>query len=203
MLESIWVRSNSDVHLTPSPNAVSQSPAGPSRSHPEGTGGSEPAAKAQHSSTWQRQLSWVKEHFHHGCHISMNLKAFSHRHLWKQLSHCSLTPLPQDLESRVDFWIVQGDPQFSHCFPYQMKHCTAIHIKFLNILLKIREKAASLKQTGLHCDTDCPVSVLSNHTAEQRGCSSSAALKLWGNTDRWQPTAPQHHQAFTELLSEF
>lgn len=167
MLASIWVRSISDVHLTPPPKtSVPVSPTGPLRSHHEGTGGSKPAVKAQHSSTWQRQLNLVKEHFHHGCHISINLKAFSHRHLWKQLSHCSLTPLREDLESCVYFWIVQGNPQFSHCFPYQMKHCTAIIIKFLNILLKIRKKAASLKQTGLHSDTDCPFCVLSNHTAE-------------------------------------
>lgn len=99
MLEPIWARSNSDVHLTSSPQIQCPSDSyRPLSSHPQGTGGSKPAAKAQHSSSWQRQRNLVKEHFHHGCHISITLKAFSHRHQWKQLSHCSLTPLTQDLE---------------------------------------------------------------------------------------------------------
>lgn len=91
MLESIWVRSISDVHLIPPPSPVCQWVLEkPSQRHRW--------IQASCQGPWQRQLNLVKEHFHHGCHISITLKAFSHRHQWKQLSHCSLTPLTQDLE---------------------------------------------------------------------------------------------------------
>lgn len=97
MLEPIWVRSNSDVHLTPPPkSSVPVTPtelwAAISKAQVD------PSQLPKHSSSWQRQRNLVKEHFHHGCHISITLKAFSHKHQWKQLSHCSLTPLTQDLE---------------------------------------------------------------------------------------------------------
>lgn len=63
---------------------------------PQGTGGSKPAVRAQQRLAKATELR--KRHFQHGCHISITLKVFSHSHQWKQLSHCSLTPLTQDLE---------------------------------------------------------------------------------------------------------
>lgn len=183
MLESIRVKSISDVHLTPFPK--SSVPVGPTEpwavpkaqvdpSHCQST-----AALGKGNWTQEKSTSTMDATF------PLPWKPF-HTDQWKQLPHCSLTPLTQDLEWELFVFLNSAtrttaltllplSDEALHCNSYQiLKYPPKNQGKELLPWSRL-DSILTLTVVFLFCQI----------TQQNRQGCPSAALKQWGETDWW------------------